>query len=144
MEQRMSLVTLGVADLARAKRFYEEVLGWKAAESPPGVVFFDLGGLIFSLFPHDELAKDAGLPQADLPAYRGASLAHNLRSVEEVDALFAVLRRHGATIVKAPQKVFWGGYSGYFADPDGHLWEVAHNPFWTVRGDGRIAMVKSD
>ena len=142
MEQRMSVVTLGVADLARARKFYEEVLGWRAAEGPPGVVFFDLGGLIFSLFPHEELAKDAGLPNAGVSPYRGFSLAHNLRSVEEVDALFAVLKKHNVTIVKPPQKVFWGGYSGYFADADGHLWEIAHNPFWTVREDGRVVMVK--
>ena len=142
MEQRLSLITLGVADLQRARDFYEGVLGWKAAPGPPGVVFFDLNGLVFSLFPHEELAKDAGLAPAAFAPYRGYALAHNLASVAEVDTLFANLEKHGVTIVKTPHKVFSGGYSGYFADTDGHLWEVAHNPFWTIREDGRISMVK--
>ena len=141
MEQRLSLVTLGVADLVRAVAFYETVLGWKAAASPPGITFFDLGGVVFALYPHAELAQDMRLA---LPSgrggYEGFALAHNLRSEQEVDALFTHLERHGATIVKPPQKADWGGYSGYFADPDGHQWEVAFNPFWTIGHDGRITL----
>jgi uncharacterized protein len=142
MEQRISLITLGVADLQRAVDFYERIVGWKAAPSPPGVVFFDLNGVVLALWPHDELAKDLGMTADSIAAYRGYSLAHNVRSEEEVDAIFARLRNHGATIVKQPQKVFWGGYSGYFSDPDGHMWEIAYNPFWTIQNDGRVPMKK--
>ena len=142
MEPRISLITLGVADLQRAVDFYERVLGWKVAQHPPGVAFFDLGGLVFALFPHADLAHDM---QCDAPlsrggGYEGFSLAHNLRSEQEVDALFAQLSRHGATIVKPPQRAEWGGYSGYFADPDGHKWEVAYNPYWDIGADGRISL----
>ena len=141
MEPRVSLITLGVADLERAVAFYEGVLGWKVAEHPPGVAFFDLGGLVFALFPHAELAQDMRLAQPiTCGGYEGFSLAHNLRSEQEVNALFEHLERHGATIVKPPQKAEWGGYSGYFADPDGHKWEVAYNPYWTVGADGRISL----
>ncbi|MGH7874575.1 MAG: VOC family protein [Candidatus Binatia bacterium] len=140
MQQRISLITLGVADLQRAVAFYEGVIGWKAAEGPAGVVFFDLNGVVVALWPHDELAKDTELPPAAVPAYRGYALAHNVRSEEDVDAIFARLKSSGATIVKEPQKAFWGGYSGYFADPDGHIWEIAHNPFWTIEQDGRVSM----
>jgi len=142
MEQRLSLVTLGVADLARARAFYERVVGWKAAESPPGVVFFDLNGLVFSLFPHEELEKDMNAAPGSGGVSRGFALAYNARSREEVDTIFANLKAGGANIVKAPEYVFWGGYSGYFADPDGHKWEVAWNPYWTVLPDGRISMTK--
>lgn len=135
----MSLVTLGVSDLARAKEFYENVVGWKAADGPPGIVFFDLGGLIFALYPFDELTKDyGGTPGSNTSS--GFTLAHNARSREEVDEIFLRLKERGAEIVKNPEEVFWGGYSGYFADPDGHKWEVAHNPFWTILEDGRVAM----
>jgi len=142
MEQRISLITLGVADLQRAVAFYERVVGWKAEASPPGVVFFDLNGVVFALWPHDELAKDMGLVAVSLPNYRGCSLAHNVQSEEEVDAIFALLKSYGANILKEPQKVFWGGYSGYFSDPDGHTWEIAYNPFWTIQEDGRVSMKK--
>ena len=106
------------------------------------MVFFDLSGVVFALWPHDELAKDMGLTADRVPAYRGYSLAHNVRSEAEVDEIFARLKNHGATIVKEPQKAFWGGYSGYFSDPDGHTWEIAYNPFWTIQKDGRVAMKK--
>jgi len=144
MEQRISLITLGVADLPRARNFYEQVVGWTAAPSPPGVVFFDLNGLVFALWPHEELAKDLAMTAGSISAYRGYSLAHNVRSATEVDAIFARLRDHGATIVKEPHKTFWGGYSGYFSDPDGHTWEIAHNPSWTILQDGRISMQKPE
>ena len=139
IEPRVSLITLGVADLDRAKSFYENVIGWVAAPSPPEVAFFDLGGVIISLFPNSELAKDYG-GEATPNSYQGFALAHNVRSVAEVDAIFAKLKAKGANIVKEPEQVFWGGYSGYFADPDGHLWEIAFNPFWTILDDGRISM----
>jgi len=146
MEQRISLVTLGVADLPRAVAFYEHALGWRAESSPPGVVFFDLNGVVLALWPHDELAKDMGMTADPVPAYRGYSLAHNVRSEEEVDEIFARLKNYGATILKQPQKAFWGGYSGYFPDLDGHTWEIAYNPFWTILADGRVSMkeIESD
>lgn len=142
MEQRMSLITLGVADLPRAVAFYEDALGWKPEPGPPGVVFFDLNGVVFALWPHDDLAKDMGVAADSVPAYRGYVLAHNVRSEAEVDAIFTQLETKGARIVKQPQKTFWGGYSGYFSDPDGHTWEIAHNPFWTIRKDGRVSMIR--
>ncbi|MCW5698009.1 MAG: VOC family protein [Bauldia sp.] len=136
MEQRLSLVTLGVRDLEMSRRFYE-ALGWRAEGSPPGVVFFQLQGLVFGLFGWDDLAKDATVPPAGA-GFRGLSLAYNARSREEVDAVMAEAVAAGARLVKAPHEVFWGGYSGYFADPDEHLWEVAHNPGWVIEPDGRI------
>lgn len=144
MEQRLSLVTLGVAELGRAKAFYEDVLGWKAAPGPDNIVFFDLGGLVFSLYPHDDLAKDIKSTASinDIENYRGFSLAHNVRSKKDVDRIFAELRNAGAKIIKDPEDAFWGGYSGYFSDPDGHVWEVAYNPFWTIEPDGRVSMQK--
>ncbi len=130
MDPRISLITLGVADLARSIRFYRDGLGLPMRESPPGVAFFETRGTWLSLFPREELAKDAGV-SADGAGFRGFSLAHNVRSEAEVDAALAQAVAAGATLVKPGQKVFWGGYSGYFADPDGFLWEVAHNPhFW--------------
>ncbi len=144
MEQRLSMITLGVADLKRAVAFYEKVIGWKAAPSPSEIAFFDLGGVVFSLYPHDDLAKDMNAVADDNGdfAYQGFALAHNARSKEEVDLIFSRLKDKGATIVKKPEEVFWGGYSGYFSDPDGHPWEVAYNPHWTIRKDGRVSMAK--
>ncbi len=144
MEQRLSMVTLGVADLARAVDFYARVLGWKAAPSPPGIAFFDLGGIVLSLYPHDDMAKDMKVTaNTDRGvAYQGFALAHNARSTDQVDSIFSRLKDHGATIIKPPEQVFWGGYSGYFSDPDGHSWEVAYNPHWVIRTDGRISMGK--
>ncbi len=144
MEQRLSMITLGVADLGRAKAFYEDVVGWKAAPGPPEITFFDLGGLVFSLYPQAELAKDrnATLDDSGGAPTQGLALAHNARSKEEVDSIFAHLKEKGATIIKPPEEVFWGGYSGYFSDPDGHAWEVAYNPFWTIGEDGRVSMTK--
>ena len=127
MEPRLSLVTLGVADLERATRFYENVLKLPRLETPPGVAFFELGKTWLSLFPRDELAADAGVAN-DGAGFRAFALAHNVRSEAEVDALLAEVERGGARIVKRGQRAEWGGYSGYFADPDGFLWEVAWNP----------------
>ena len=144
MEQRISMITLGVADLERAVAFYEAVVGWKAAPGPPGIAFFDLGGIVFSLFPHHDLARDMNraADESGERAYQGFALAHNARSKDQVDSIFSRLKDHGATIVKQPEDVFWGGYSGYFTDPDGHSWEVAYNPHWTIGEDGRVSMTE--
>ena len=137
-EPRISLVTLGVTDMARARAFYE-ALGWKAGgPSNEHVTFFQGRGIVLGLFGHDELAKDAGIKSAPPPAFRGMSLAYNCRSEKEVDEAFVHAVSCGAKAVKQPEKVFWGGYSGYFADPDGHLWEVAFNPFALLDGDGHM------
>ena len=140
MEQGLSLITLGVRDLKVSRRFYVETLGWQPMAEPEGVVFFDLGGLIVALFPHVELAKDAGLPlgMSVNEPYHGFSLALNKNSEAEVDELFRDLRDKKVRILKEPQRAFWGGHQGYFADPDGHVWEVAHNPAWTIGPHGRI------
>lgn len=138
MEQRLTVVTLGVADLERSARFYEQALGWqRSAQSQDGVVFFSLGGWVLSLFGRDDLATDAGI-SAEGSGFSGIALAHNVRSPEEVDAVLAQAAQHGGRIVKAGEKASWGGYSGYFADPDGHLFEVAHNPFWPLDERGQV------
>ena len=142
MEQRVSMIGLAVADLERARGFYQDILGWHAAEGPPGIVFFDLGGLVLSLYPGEDLARDTGRATTT-PApggQRGISLAHNVADAAAVDAVFERLRTAGADIVVAPARAAWGGYSGTFADPDGHLWEIAHNPFWHLAADGRVSM----
>ena len=139
MEQRLTLVTLGVGDLDRSRRFYA-ALGWHEIEPrQDGVAFFQLNGIGLSLVPRAELAKDAEV--ADSAAgFSGITLAHNLRSEAEVDALFAEMVAAGAAAVKSPRKVFWGGYSGYVADPDGHLWELAHNPFFPLDAVGNVTL----
>jgi catechol 2,3-dioxygenase-like lactoylglutathione lyase family enzyme len=142
MDPRLTLVTLGVEDLDRAIAFYRDIVGWAPASTADGVAFFDLGGLILALWPHRDLAADSGQSAEGLGAYHGFALAHNARSRDDVDRIFTQLRERGAAIVKAPVETDWGGYSGYFADPDGHLWEVAHNPFWPIRDDGRIDFPK--
>lgn len=139
MEQRLSLVTLGVADLERARRFYEDGLGWKRANKEESVVFFQLPGAVLAVWSRAELAEDAGL--ADTGAsFSGIALAYNARSREEVDAVIAEAEAAGGRRLKAPAETFWGGYSGYFADPDGHPWEVAFNPFWTLDAEGRVSL----
>jgi uncharacterized protein len=127
MEPRISLITLGVADLARATRFYEECLSLPRLETPPSITFFELGRLWLALWPRENLAADAGL-SAQGTGFAGFSLAHNVRSPAEVDALLAHVAAFGAAVVKPGHPTDWGGYSGYFTDPDGFLWEVAHNP----------------
>lgn len=137
MEQRVSLVTLGVADLARSSRFYE-ALGWRRSMmNAEGVVFFQTGGMALALFPRDELAKDANIG-ANGDGFCGMALAYNTRSREEVDAVLAEAEAAGAKVLKPAQEAFWGGYSGYFADPNGFLWEVAWNPSFTMAEDGNI------
>jgi catechol 2,3-dioxygenase-like lactoylglutathione lyase family enzyme len=134
---RVSLVTLGVTDLPRSTAFYR-ALGWPlSSSSAEGVVsFFDTKGGLLALFPEDDLAEDAGMT-ATHSGFRGVALAVNLESPQEVDRAFEQVRAAGGEIVKPPVPTEWGGYSGYFADPDGHLWEVAHNPAWPIGEDGR-------
>lgn len=128
MQPRISLITLGVKDLARSIEFYEKGLGLPRMESPPTVAFFTLNGTWLGLYGREALAEDAQIsPKGN--GFRGVALAHNLTSEAQVDKLYQEVLSAGATPVKQPQKAFWGGYSGYFADPDGHLWEVAYNPF---------------
>jgi catechol 2,3-dioxygenase-like lactoylglutathione lyase family enzyme len=137
MEQRVSLVTLGVADIARSRRFYES-LGW-AGQSPDGeVVFFQAGGMIFALWGRDQLAADSTV--SDAGGWGGVTLAHNVASPAEVDAVLAEAERAGATVGRAGAPTFWGGYSGVFVDPDGHPWEVAHNPYWELGNDGSVRL----
>lgn len=140
MEQRLSFITLGVADLARAQAFYE-VLGWK--HSPygegKGIVFFQAGGMVIGLFPREELAADAGVP-AEGGGFSGITLSYNTRSEAEADAILTDVEAAGGKIIKPAHRVFWGGYSGYFADPDGHLWEVCFNPQVTVAADGTVRL----
>lgn len=138
MEQRVSLVTLGVADLARARAFYE-ALGWATDAAPADdVVFFQAGAMIVALWDRARLAEDSGVE--DRPGFGGVVLAHNLRSPSEVDAVMAEARSAGATITSDAGETFWGGYSGVFADPDGHPWEIAHNPGWTLHKDGTVSL----
>ena len=138
-EPRISIITLGVADMPRARRFYEQ-LGFIAGPSSNAqVTFFQMGGMILGLYGRAALAEDAHVPDTP-PGFSGVSIAYNCRSEAEVDAMVAHAVASGATLKKQPQKVFWGGYSGYVADPDGHLWEVAYNPFFPIASDGRIAL----
>ncbi len=125
------MVSLGVDDLERSRAFYEDGLSLPTLPSPPGVVFFELNGTWLGLSPRAALAKDAGV-SADGSGYSGINLAHNVGSEAEVDAIMDAACAAGARQIKAPQKADWGGYHGYFADPDGHLWEIAHNPFMWI------------
>jgi uncharacterized protein len=127
MEPRISFVTLGVTDLARSTRFYSEVLGLTIRKSHPEVTFFEMGRTWLALFPRHLLAADAGVP-SEGSGFAGFSLAHNVRSPEEVDALLAQVERGGGRITRPGHRADWGGYTGYFSDPDGFLWEVAWNP----------------
>lgn len=129
MKPKIGLITLGVRDLARSLSFYRDGLDWPTHGYKPdaGVVFFSLQGTWLALYPRDKLAEDAAVP--DGQGFGGITLAHNEPSPEQVDAAYAQAIAAGARAVKQPQKVFWGGYSGYFADPDGHMWEIAFNPF---------------
>ena len=138
MDQRISLVTLGVTDLGRARAFYE-ALGWTSAAEPDAdIVFFQAGGMIVSLWSRRSLAEDSG--SRDAGGWGGVTLAHNVRSPEEVGAVLAEAEKAGATIARPGAATFWGGYSGVFVDPDGHPWEVAHNPYWTFSDDGSVSL----
>ncbi len=143
MEPRLSIVTLGVADVAKARAFYE-ALGFTASvASQDSITFMDAGGAVLALYGRDALAEDAHVP-ACAPGFSGVTLAHNVRSEADVDTTLAHAASCGATIMKPAQKVFWGGYSGYFADPDGHLWEVAFNPFVGFDEAGRLVLPTAD
>jgi len=138
MDQRVSLITLGVSDLARARAFYE-ALGWRTgAAAEDDVVFFQAGGMIVALWSREQLAQDSGVE--DGGGWGGVTLAYNVRSPEEADTVIGQARAAGARIAREPGTTFWGGYSGIFVDPDGHPWEVAHNPHWTVAQDGSISL----
>lgn len=139
MDQRLSMVTLGVADLDRSARFYEDGLGWRRGTNDDGVVFFQGPGTIVGLFSRDALAADIGVEGAGT-GFSGITLAYNARSRAEVDTVLYEAVGAGAELLKPAEEVFWGGYSGYFADPDRHIWEVAFNPFWTVEVDGRVKL----
>ncbi|MHA7970653.1 VOC family protein [Rhizobium sp. CAU 1783] len=139
LDRRISLITLGVADVAVSTAFYER-LGWKrSTASQDAVTFIQLKGTVLALFGRQALAEDAGV-DAGKPGFSGVTLAHNVSSPTGVDAVVKFAVSCGATLVKAPEKVFWGGYSGYFADPDGHLWEVAHNPFFPLDEHGHVVL----
>lgn len=137
--QRVTLITLGVADLPAARAFYVR-LGWQEhSQSQPSTAFFQLHGQALALFGLSDLAADQGRP--DTPLGTGAvTLAQNFATEAEVDEAFAAALAAGGTALKAPEKVFWGGYSGYWADPDGHVWEVACNPFWPLAADGTLTL----
>jgi uncharacterized protein len=138
VDQRVSLITLGVSDLARSRAFYE-ALGWKTNSDPElDVVFFQAGGLIVALWSRASLAEDSGVE--DKGGWGGVTLAYNVNGPAEADAVIEQARRAGARIAREPGETFWGGYSGVFVDPDGHPWEVAHNPRWTVTDDGRTVL----
>lgn len=136
--QRVSLITLGVDDIARSRAFYE-ALGWIPIEAQEQVVFYQMHGAALGLFGREALAKDQGRPGVNLGT--GAmTLAQNFPTEADVDVAYQTALKAGATGLKAPEKVFWGGYSGYFADPDGHVWELAMNPFWTLAEDGTLTL----
>ncbi|HKY25713.1 MAG TPA: VOC family protein [Gaiella sp.] len=137
MEQRLTLVTLGVADLDVAHRFYE-ALGWRETPRAEGVVFFQSGGMVVALWDRAALAEDSGVD--DPGGWGGVTLAHNVASRDAVDEVIEEARAAGATIAREPAETFWGGYSGVFVDPDGHPWEVAHNPYWTLTDDGSVVL----
>jgi uncharacterized protein len=138
MEQRISLITLGVADVNRARTFYER-LGWRGQEVEE-TVFFQAGGMALVLWGRGKLAGDAGVRESGAGGFGGVTLAHNVRSRAEVDALLAGAAEAGAEITQAARETFYGGYAGYFADPDGHLWEIAYNPGFSLGPDGSMTV----
>lgn len=136
--QRVTLITLGVADLTRSRKFYGD-LGWVPTNEQESVVFYQINGMVLGLFGLGPLAHDQGRPET--PLGTGAmTLAQNFTTTQEVDAAYAKALGAGATGLKPPEQVFWGGYSGYFADPDGHVWELAMNPFWPLNDDGSLTL----
>jgi catechol 2,3-dioxygenase-like lactoylglutathione lyase family enzyme len=135
MDQRVSLITLGTDDLARGRAFYE-ALGWQVVSKDEGVIAFDLIGQAIGLYPRDALAKDVGLPVTK--GFSGITLSHNVPTKEDVATITEQDRAAGATILKEPHDVFWGGHISYFSDPDGHVWEVAHNPYSSLGPNGEF------
>jgi predicted lactoylglutathione lyase len=139
MEQRVSIITLGVANLERSREFYERI-GWRRSMAQSeGIVFFQAGGMAVALYPREALAEDANVAP-DGSGFNGVALAYNARTRSEVDSVLAAVVAAGAKLLKAAQDAFWGGYSGYFADPDGFLWEVVWNPSFPVAADGSIRL----
>jgi catechol 2,3-dioxygenase-like lactoylglutathione lyase family enzyme len=138
MEQRVSLITLGVADLARARAFYE-ALGWRASGPSDDVAFFQAGGMIFALWSWTALANDAEVPSAG-QGFRGSALAYNVRDKAEVAQIVEAWLAAGGTVTRPAQDTFWGGHTAYVADPDGHLWEIAWNPGWPIAADGSVRL----
>ena len=140
MDQRMTLVTLGVRSVPEARAFYER-LGWRASSASQGddVAFFQMNGMALSLFGREALADDAKVMDS-APGFSGVSLAQNLHSPDAVDAAYAQALAAGASALKPPETAFWGGYSGYFADPDGHVWELAHNPFFPLDANDNLVL----
>lgn len=140
MRPKLSIVTLGVTDLERSLRFYRDGLGWKlSSASQESIAFFPLGGIVLALYPREKLAEDATVDVAG-HGFSGITLAHNTKSKDEVDEVLRTVAEVGGAIVKPAQEVFWGGYSGYFADPDGHLWEVAWNPFFEFDASDNLVL----
>jgi len=139
MNQHLHIITLGVRDLEKSKKFYAETLGWKIARPQEGIAFFQAGGVVLALFPREELAKDA-LVNTEGDDFTGFTLAYNAQSESEVDEIIRELKSKGVKIIKEPQNVFWGGYSSYFADPDDNRWEVAYNPFFPFDENGNLKL----
>lgn len=137
MKQILNFITLGVDDLDKAKRFYQEKFGWIPLKDSDGIVFFKLNGFILGLFPSKELAEDAGVPN-DGQGFKRFTLAINFKTEQEVDKAFDDLKRKGVKIIKAPEKVFWGGYRGYITDIENNLWEIAYNPFLELDNEGNV------
>lgn len=135
-QQRISFFTIGVKDLQGMKQFYKEVFGWETEKDGDGIVFFRLNGFIFGLYPVDELAEDIGIENTADSRFKGCTLAMNYTSEAEVDHVFASMVAKGARPVRQPEKVFWGGYRGYLADPENNYWELAYNPFLTLNENG--------
>ena len=139
MNQHLHLITLGVRDFEASKKFYTETLGWKISRPQEGVAFFQAGGVVLSIYPRELLAEDA-LISPEGNGFAGFTLAYNAQSEAEVDEIIADLKAKGVKIAKEPQKVFWGGYSSYFADPDDYRWEVAYNPFFPFDENGSLKL----
>lgn len=140
MDQRLTIVTLGVKDLEVSKDFYENKFGWERVETTgEHIVFFQLNGIQLALYPKGALAEDAGV-EYEGNGFKGVTIAYNTRSIAEVDKIIQKLKGRGVRIVKPPQKVFWGGYSSYVADPDGHLWEIAFNPYMSLDVQGNVVL----
>ena len=144
-EQRMSIITLGVTDVAVSRRFYEDVLGL-APFMTEGITMYDMGGFAFGLWEREKLHEDVGLmgntcPPGTCPNF---AMAYNARSVAEVDEIFERLEKAGVTVTSSPHQADWGGYSGYFLDPDKNAWEVAFNPYWPIRDDGQLDLPKGE
>lgn len=138
-ESRLSIVTLGVQDRAAMTAFYRDVVGLSLFNEK-GMTMFDMGGLVFGLWEYGKLAGDSGQAEGPATGFKGTAIAYNTRSKSEVDEVFARLEAAGAAITVPPHETFWGGYGGYFADPEGNAWEVAYNPFWELDEEGRIVL----